>query len=367
MDLQRRRIYGPAGAVAASAGYALANDIYKHPGKYAKGAKRLLDYAGEKIRKRRRKSKRGKYGKRTYRSKKSLKHKVQELARIAKADVGNKIVRSSSFDRKTIPDNQKGILELPVNSKTIVENALSSLEYYDPGAPSSLVTADGNTGTYSKDFLFNYSGAKLMIKNNYTTTVVVKAYLCCVKSDTSILPQTAWSNGATDVGSASPTTLLSYPTDSPQFNELWSVKQTKKRTLKPGALMNFKVRSLPPFHYDPSISDSHTSEYQKAFKGCVIMLVMEGLPAHDVTENEIGVGGGRVDYRLDLTHKVQYAAGIDITRYSCSNDAATFSNYALSGIRPDVGINAFGVQNMNQNVAIVSPLDGSAVAVSEQP
>lgn len=273
--------------------------------------------------------------------KKSLKHKVRELSRIANSDMGVKIIRDQHLNRKSVGVNAAVVQDVEWLNKTEVEAALTGLEYYDPSNPGTLLTASGITGAFSKDFYFTSVSCKLTIANNYTTPVKVKVYECRAKTDTAISPGNAWINGATDVGAPLPSSLQSYPSDSPQFRDLWAIVQKKTKYLQPGEAMVVTAKGVGNFHYDPSVSDNHDDEYQKSFHANVMMMHIQGPIAHDTVQAEVGFGAARVDYKRDYTYRIKYAAGADITRYSASTDAATFTTSAVCAQKPTNEIKAF--------------------------
>ena len=151
----------------------------------------------------------------TYRPGNTLKDKVRELSRLTESEMGTHIYKQ----------RRKASCVASVNSTdygayggwdiTTLETALSNLRYFD-SSTGTLVNVAGATGTFQKEFFFKYLYSKVYARNNYQVPCEVTLYIVCPKDDTGIKPDTAFTNGLSDVGNPSSTSTLLYPTDSPQ-------------------------------------------------------------------------------------------------------------------------------------------------------
>lgn len=264
---------------------------------------------------------------------KKLKAQVKELKRVAEADTGTLIFRDMEASRLQCGTNEQASLDVIGSSNTLLEEVLAQLRYYNPSSPSTLVTADGATGSYQKEFYVKRSYAKIELTNNYQVPVDVCIYRCHIRDDTTISPDTAWSGGMTDISNVGRDNVNIYPSDSQQFVDLWRVEKTLKKTLQPGRSMSTS-HSTKSFQYDPSLSDSHTSTYQTRNKAFVFLVVVQGVIGHDTSANEIGLLQAGVDIKLSRTFEVKYNAGADIKFIYSTTTLNSFTNGGVVSSKP---------------------------------
>lgn len=262
-----------------------------------------------------------------------VKSKLDKLLKYAESDMGTHIQRIRDVYRQLSSVNQKAHGGAIASSTAVLETVLSELRYYDPSAPSALVQASGATGSYQKEFYFEKVYSKITIRNNYQLPVDVSLYACVPKVDTSITPNTAFTNGLADIGNPTSTCPLLYPTDSEQFNDLWKIDKSKKKSLKPGEQISL-AWSGKSFQYDPSFVDSHALSYQKKYSSLVWHFTNSGVLAHDSSFDEQGLAQSGIDVIVDTTFIVKYAAGADIKYLVCTDNSDTFSNGALASSMP---------------------------------
>lgn len=276
----------------------------------------------------------GPYKRPTLRRKKGLKNQVKELKRLAESDMGTHIDRVRETDRTLVASvNQKQFAQANLINCSKIETALSNLKYYDPTAPTTLVTASAASGSFQKEFLVETAHCKFHFRNNYQIPARVCVYICRPKSDTSIGPFSAFTSGLTDVGGPSATSPLVYPTDSEQFNDLWTSVKTKKVLLQPGSEFSM-THSAKSFQYDPSYFDSHNLEFIKKYGACAILISVEGVIGHDTTADEQGTLLAGIDWYTDCTYKIKYAAGADIKQVVVTNNSDSFTNGPVISNKP---------------------------------
>lgn len=268
-----------------------------------------------------------------YKKQKQLSKKVKELERLTEADIGTLTFRDREADRILSSVNSQAVSNYICVSSAAVEEVIAQLRYYDPTAPTALVTADGATGTYQKEFYFKTIFTQLHMANNYQVPADVSVYLCEAKVDTSINPATAWANGLTDSSNVANTDINIYPSDSDQLTDLYNVKRVFNRVLMPGRTASVKY-SPKPFSYDPSFTDSHSQTYQKAFRGAVWLVVLRGVLGHDTTANEQGILGSGLDIEVKRTFVVKYPAGADIKYTYSTNGLSSFTNAGVISNKP---------------------------------
>lgn len=264
---------------------------------------------------------------------KKIKGQIKELKRLAESDMGRLIFRERVTGGLIATANVRNSVVVNHSSTTKIEQVLGQLRYYDPAAPTALVTADGTTGSYQKEFLVQRQYSKLLLRNNYQVPCEVQVYCCRPKEDTSITPLAAWSNGIVDSSNGATTHLLMYPSDSRQMTDLWRIEKTVKKTLAPGQECSI-IMSDKSFQYDPSLVDSHGLTYQGRSKSGVFLVNVNGATGHDSALAEYGNLGAGIDWSVDLTVEVHYSAGADIVYTYVSNGADTFTNGGIVSNKP---------------------------------
>lgn len=283
------------------------------------------------------KAKRGKKKKAKSNSKltqetRQMKKQMRELKRVSEADTGLLVFRDIEASRLLASQAVQNEVSWAGCSTAELEEVLAQLRYYDPAAPTTLVTADGTTGTYQKEFYFNKIYSKLTLRNSYQTPAMVCVYALEPKADTSITPSTAWSNGLTDASNGTVNSLNIYPTDSPQFNDLWSIKKTWKRLLQAGSEMACPY-SIKPFQYDPSLTDSHNLTFQRK-QSFVYLIVLQGVVAHDTTLNEQSFTAAGLDRQIERTFNVKYPANADIKFTYVTSSLSSITNGLVVSSKP---------------------------------
>lgn len=264
---------------------------------------------------------------------KKLKNQVKELKRLSEADMGTHIHRVRGASRVLAGVNESNFSAFTGITTSTVESALSNLKYYNPSVPGTLTTAAGATGSFQKEFLIKNIYSKLLVSNNYQVPCNVILYVLSPRADTSIAPDTAFSNGLTDVGGVSATSALMHPTDSEEFNDLWNIVKSKSVRLQPGDVCSIS-HSIKPFSYDPATVDSHGHTYQGRFGSHTYGVRIEGALGHDITANEQGFLQSGIDTSLSVKYEIKYPAGADIKQFSVSDGASTFTNAGVVSEKP---------------------------------
>lgn len=271
------------------------------------------------------KKKKGKVGK--------LEHEVKQLQKKSKSSLGTLIYRVTDGAVQISNQNTAGNETFSLNSTTEIETVLGQLRYYNPSSPATLVTADFTTGSYSKVVNIKFSNLKVTVRNNYQTPCIVRAWKLACKTDNNINPETAWSNGLTDCSNGTLNDLHMYPTDSPQFTDLWKILKEKKFYLNPGQQKTVKI-SCPSVRYDPSVVDSQTEPNQKDCHTRQIMFNVAGVISHDTVAAQYGCTGCGVDFYIKKTYVVEYEAGANIKYVYLSNNLDTMTTASVVSNMP---------------------------------
>lgn len=212
------------------------------------------------------------------------------------------------------------------NYNTNLETAISNLKYFNPSVPGTLITVDGRTGTFTKEFDFNYVSQRITFRNNYQVPLKLTHYICVPKSDSSQNPITTFTDGLTDVGGPSNTSTMIKLSDSPVFNKLWKIVKTTTRFIDTGKQMVTYYKTKP-FKYDPAYNDAHSSSYKPRDKSFMNVIRLEGVMGHDSVQAEYGPVISGVDYEHCITWDFNYDAGSDIRYIHIADSGATaFTN-----------------------------------------
>lgn len=191
---------------------------------------------------------------------------------------------------------------------TFIELALANLRFFDPATPGTLITGSGASGTYQRQYRCQTT-SNFVIRNNYQVPVEVRVYKYKSKYDTSISVSTAFTNGLTDVGNPSSSSLVVYPSDSKQINDVWTPKGCSIWVLKPGEQKTYKIYT-PEFLYDPADTDSHNLTYQKQYQAHSLLIRVAGVAAHDkTTPTQLGTIACGVDVFWKRVVKIKYNSG----------------------------------------------------------
>lgn len=208
--------------------------------------------------------------------------------------------------------NEQAVASYSGSKTSSMETALANLKFFDPANPATLITANGTSGTYQRNYLFDSISSKLVVRNNYQSDVKVKIYLCKPKDDTSQTPFDAWNSAIADGGNAADINQINqFPTDYDLLNDLWSLKVVSNTVLSPGQTAT-SSHTEKNVEYDPATVDTHSLIFQKEYKSFEWLVVIEGTLSHDVAADDQGLAPCGIDILSYKTIKVKYSAGVNI-------------------------------------------------------
>lgn len=208
-----------------------------------------------------------------------------------------------------------------------IEDALANTQFFNPSAPGTLIANNAATGTYARNFIVKPS-SKLVVRNNYEVPAELRLYMCKVKGDTAITPDTAYDNGISDISSFGSTSTFAYPSEVPQINDIWNVDNRFRGVIEPGKQLVFQHYGKE-FKYDPSTYDSHALTYQKEYGSFSWLVRANGVVGHDNAADQNNLCGAGVDMLCDTKIKIRYDAGGNLYRMSVTNNADTFSGTGI--------------------------------------
>lgn len=258
------------------------------------------------------------------RSVKQVAKQVRQLKKVVNASDATHTYKKSSIGNVTCGVGLCNHSNLSVVNMNDIETSIANFRYYDPSVPGTLTTASGATGTYSRNLHCKSIHANLEIMNNYQIPCKVKVYLCQPKADTSVAPQTYYTNGITDqvITGGDETTPQLYLSDIKSLNRQWKITCLKDVLLDAGK--SFKVsHSAGSFDYDPSIYDSHSLIYQTKFKNFTFMIRLDGILSHDTVAAQRTTNQCAVDYKYEVKYVWKYDAGCNLDDIYVSDGRAT--------------------------------------------
>lgn len=279
-----------------------------------------------------RKRKTYKKGPRKFRGR-TLKSKVRDLTKQVNASTGKLIYRTRNTDRVLASVNEQSWLSMYSDSISNLETVLGQLRFFDPSNPGTLLTGNGSTGTYQREYHFKTIYFNGTFRNNYQVPVKLKVYILKVKLDTSITPLAALDNGLTDNSNVTKNNPLVSMSDSDQLTDLWKIHKVHTKFLNPGMQCSV-IHSEKDIMYSPDLSDNHTSSYQKKNKSFYVVASVEGVLGHDTTADEQGFLQAGVDMSWDVKYEVRYDAGADLVYFYNSNSSDSFTNGGLTSSMP---------------------------------
>lgn len=240
--------------------------------------------------------------------------------------------------------NVQAINTQDLNSFSEIETVLGQCKFYDPTTPGTLIVSNPTTGTYQRNILIENTSIKIKYRNNYQVPCTLVVYACQLRQDTSLNPETCWSNGVIDGSNLTSTTSLNqFPTDYNLVTDLWRLTRKTKIKLEPGQEHTVTV-STKSYEYDAAVTDSHTLNYQKRNKSMAVLSIVKGNIAHDTSvPTQQGLTAAGVDMEIKKVYKVKYSAGINISYSYVSNTYDTFTNGAVVSNKPTADNQAYSV------------------------
>lgn len=264
---------------------------------------------------------------------KDLCKKVKTLTKKANSSIGLHTYRKLGSADLDASVNQSVFNHFSLNTDSNLDTAIANLRYYD-AATNAIVTADAGTLSASRKLYFKRNWFKLTVRNNYQVPVHVIMYAVLAKADTNVTPSAAFTNGLTDIGNPSATSPGVYPTDSPQFNELYRIVKSKTIFLDAGKEVSLSF-NVGGFQYNPSTQANDSEVYQVRHHGGAFAVRISGPLGHDSATDQQGILQSSVDIKFKRVHDIEYDAGARIKTVEVSNDmASSFTNQGLVSSKP---------------------------------
>ena len=263
---------------------------------------------------------------------KQIKKGLRSLKCDQEQSMGRQLMRLSTYYNVNSLAGAQQSVSVGMNIQSEMKTVVSRLLYYDPANPGTLIGADYDTGTYSRDVCFKKIYSKCIATNNYITPCEATIYCCQAKLDTNDSPKTTWINGVDDnpgSGVAADTALNQYPTDYDTFNKTWKIISTEKRCLKPGESF-YSTHSLKDIDFDPALSDLQTTAWQPIVKAFAWMVVVKGTIGHETGTDDQGILPGGVDVQMDRSYTVRYDSGVNINYIIASDSSSVTANAVRS-------------------------------------
>lgn len=241
--------------------------------------------------------------------------------------------KACQYDSLTSSVNQTAYQSYNITSDSILDASIANLRYFDPSTPGTLITADVGTTAYQSETLIKVFST-ITCRNNYQVPLELDIYLCRCRGDTSIAPQTAFTNGMSDQGGPTSTSMLLYPSDSDEFNSLWKIAKHQRYVLEPGRQVSLSCSSKQ-ITYSPSLADSHSFAYLHKNQGMVWLVRIHGVVAHDSSLDQQGLIASGVDVTCKVVCDVRYdSGGPALNDVVISDGFSAFTNGAVVANKP---------------------------------
>lgn len=272
-----------------------------------------------------------------------LQSQVRSVRDLAEQGTGVKTYRERfTYTIDATPVNTVEYLVTNLCGLTSIVRAVTSMNFFDPSTPGTLTIADGNTGSYQREYLFDPS-FKYTVRNNSNNPCTVRSYLCLPKNMTGNSPLTLMEAGFSDKGSGLNNSPLAYPTDSDVLLQMWRIHQSHIKYLQPGQQFTVSYKHSD-FKYDPSFVDTEAFNYQPQLCGASILWRVEGCLVHDnVDTSLVGWNRSKVDISTQSTYKISYDAGSNISYIEVFDDSDTVTDTAIVANKPKAALQGFSV------------------------
>lgn len=268
----------------------------------------------------------------------ALSKQIKDIKKSINADQSKHTYRERNYLSMRGYAGYKNVGILNAWSTTNIETSLANLRYYNPSTPSTLTTASGATGTFSRNIHIKNINAKAVFRNNAQVPCHVKIYLATPKNDTDTTPIGFYSSGGTDqfVGSFATGQPLMNITDCDQVMDNWNMKLLKSKFLDAGRqiLVSYNTGQ---FDYNPSVTDTHNLLYQRHNKAFCYIVEVEGVVGHDSinSNTEVGTMDCQLDCLATCKTEILYDGGVPLNDFSATNNSqVTFTNAGLTGNKP---------------------------------
>lgn len=270
-------------------------------------------------------------------NKQVLQKQINQLAKKVNISLSKHTHRYAAAGRVVANDGECDHVEVAPITPTLIEGYTDNLRFFDSSS-NALETKDTTFIVQSHDVKFKNIHSKLTIKNNYSTPLHLKVYLCKVKGDNAAGVVAEYTNALTDTcvtAGADTETALMYLTDVERLRENWNIDCVIDKRLIHGAVASTS-HGTGEFNYDPSHADYEADAYQSRYKSFLWVIRIQGEISHDSTNpaTEIGIGDVACDYFVENKAEIVYnAGGVQLNDYSFNEQRTTsFTADSLTGV-----------------------------------
>lgn len=258
-------------------------------------------------------------------STKPIKQQVRDLTKKVNNGLANHTRRHRDAVAQSVGPNVSDTHEQFITTKSNLLVACNEFRYYDPADPANPLEAAAALGTYHRDISCLGTHTKITVKANYQFPVDISVYLLVPKRDHSIDPVDAWAAGLSSQGDGLLTTNIQmHPTDSAQFNSLWTIKKSIHKILQPGKTL-VGTYNHAKFNFDPQLLAAHPDAYQRKYGCCMWMTTIRGVLGHASDGGSIGITNSAVDILYDTKYRFEYDGGFNANDFSTKTDNLTGS------------------------------------------
>ena len=320
MALQRRG--NQAGYLAGAIAYLANNpDVVRNAGRGAGQLYRAYnDMGANQVAPRRRRAPprrgRGQPAKRSKMSSdvKKLKKSMKKVKKDIKCSRSTHTHRHLSGGTATCAENEQKFGNADSGGLTGFETAMANFRYYNPSAPSTLITGNPSGANYMQEIVVKNIWTKVTFRNNGTTPCTVTVYVSRPKENTSTSVATVISQGLIDqrVASDNPD-RESYGmllTDLDMYKSLYVQKATTTRYLNPGQQFAMSTNT-GTFCYNPADFNEHGDQYDPNATTFFTYMI-RGCPAH--SGSSVGTCEAVIDAVKETKYEFEYDSGGAVLR-----------------------------------------------------
>lgn len=252
-----------------------------------------------------------------YRKVHQVSSKVDQLAKEVESTIGTQILRKRFNVVDSSGANNVQYHALDAISKTSLSIGINSLKMFDPDTPATPIIVDGNNTPFEDPFIYPTIHGSLLLRNNNVIPVKVRLYLLHCKTNHS---ESVFNTIKDGLQLASPDTTavmtnpLLFPTDSAEFMQKWSIKESWNFVLNPGQEQS-RSMTRKNVMYDPNVADGVGEEFTQEHKSTVWLIRFHGVASQLAQTNGNSLhnyGEGHLCVEFNDTMTLKYEAGIGL-------------------------------------------------------
>lgn len=212
---------------------------------------------------------------------------------------------------------------------------MAAMRFFNPSAPTVLITADPSTATYAQEIEIMNIHSSVEFKNNYMVPAHVTVYTCVPRITTDTGPVATITASIADQSTAtSPVTAAAlglYPDDFEMLRDRWKILKTQSKVLRAGDSMHCS-HNTGKYCFKPAEADLDADAYIKGVS-VTYLVRLHGAVAHSNASNW-GRAQAAIDFVKTNRYKVEYDSGGVALEDISYTDSLSFMATAYTGAVP---------------------------------